>query len=509
MLTPLTQEKWSRRAADHLFHRAGFGGSPAEREAFYQLGKNSGIAAAVDSLVESNEDWSAFTKPEWSTETDPNGDLWDGNSERRRSFIAWYLRMLCEGQPLAAKLFKFLLDHLPIDMSTCSGSTRFMYFIRYFEMLRRHAAGRGEDGNFRKLIQEVSWSEAMIKMLDLDESSAGEINENFGRELLELFTLGVNGGYTEADVGAAAEAFTGRRLYRMQSPHPDARQEDPDYLAPEGEPIATSFQSRNRQDLLPKSFMGHNRMPDGRTISSGDDIIELIFLDANCARHLVWKLWRYFASPNPDPSVIDELALRFKDQYNYEIRPLLRDLFLCEEFYAEENIGEQIKDAADYLVYLAKQFEAETLPERPMENLSSQLNYNVAYPPNIAGWPEPDATGNEWMSSGALLLRINAPAIWTENNYEVFNDWNARNAMEDYSEVDWDSIAPPELRSTDNFPLLLARLVDRFMPTRKLRKSQVRVFFDHYVKTAQRQNSLTAIKEITRMITALPEYQMQ
>ena len=509
MLTPLTQEKWSRRTADHLFHRAGFGGTPAEREAFYRLGKSRGIAAAVDSLVESNEDWSAFPKPDWSTDIDPNGDLWDGDSDRRRSFIAWYLRMLCEGPPLAAKLLKFLLDHLPIDMSTCSSSTRFMYFIRYFEMLRRHAAGIGEDGNFRKLIQEVSWSEAMIKMLDLDESSAGEINENFGRELLELFTLGVDGGYTEADVGAAAEAFTGRRLYRMQSPHPDARQENPEYLAPEGEPMATSFQNRNRQDLLPKSFMGHDRMPDGRTISSGDDIIELIFLDINCARHLVWKLWRYFASPNPDLTIIDELALRFKDQYNYEIRPLLRDLFMCEEFYAEANIGEQIKDAGDYLVCLAKQFESETLPERPIENLSSQLNYNVAYPPNIAGWPEPDATGNEWMSSGALLLRINAPAIWTENNYEVFNDWSARNAMEDYSEVDWDAIAPAELRSTDNFPLLLARLVDRFMPTRTLRKSQVRVFFDHYVKTAQRQNSLTAIKEITRMITALPEYQMQ
>jgi len=73
--------------------------------------------------------------------------------------------MLCEGQPLAAKLLKFLLDNLPVDMSTCSGSTRFMYFIRYFEMLRRHAAGIGEEGNFRKLIQEVSWSEAVIKML--------------------------------------------------------------------------------------------------------------------------------------------------------------------------------------------------------------------------------------------------------------------------------------------------------------------------------------------------------
>ncbi len=145
------------------------------------------------------------------------------------------MRMLRDGQPLAGKLLKFLLDHVPIDMGACSSETRFMYFLRYFSILRRHAAGdvagNVEDGGFRKLIQEVSWSEAMIEMLDLAESSADEINENFGRELLELFTLGVNGGYVEADVGPAAAVFTGRRLYRMQSPHPEAREQNPDYLA--------------------------------------------------------------------------------------------------------------------------------------------------------------------------------------------------------------------------------------------------------------------------------------
>lgn len=509
MLTPLTQERWSRRTADHLYHRAGFGGSPVEREAFYQLGKSEGVEAAVDSIVAPTETWESLPKPDWSTDIDPNGDLWGGDSDRRRSFVGWYMRMLKEGQPLAAKLLKFLLDHLPIDMSTCSGDTRFMYFIRYFEMLRRHAAGIGEDGNFRTLISEVSWSEAMIKMLDLDDSSAGEINENFGRELLELFTLGVNGGYAESDVGAAAEAFTGRRLYRMQSPHPEASQRDPDDLAPPGEPMATSYQNRNRQDLLPKSFMGHVRMPDGRTISSGDDIIELIFNDINCAKHLVWKLWRYFVSPEPDSSLIDELALRFRDQYNYQIRPLLRDLFLCEEFFEESFIGQQIKDAGDYLICLQKQFDAPTLPDRSIENLANQLNYNIAYPPNIAGWPEPIATGNEWMSAGALLLRINAPAIWAEENYEVLDDWNARRALDDYESVDWDEIAPPELRTADNFPLLIARLVDRFMPLCLLRKSQTRVLYDHFIKTSQRLDSLAAVKEVVRMITALPEYQIQ
>jgi hypothetical protein len=94
----------------------------------------------------------------------------------------------------------------------------------------------------------------------------------------------------------------------------------------EGEPTAGPYKNRERQDLLPKSFLGQDRMPDGRTISSGDDVI-------------------------------------------------------C----------------------LGKQFEAEALPARPIEVLNNQLNYNIAYPPNIAGWPEPTAIGNEWMSAGALV----------------------------------------------------------------------------------------------------------
>lgn len=509
MLTPISQDRWSRRNADHLYHRAGFGGSPSERETFYQLGKNSGIEAAVDSLVAATETWADHPKPSWSTDTDPNGDLWDGESNRRRSFVAWYMKMLREGQPLAAKLLKFLLDHLPVDMGNCSSETRLMYFFRYFEILRKHAAGTGNDGNLKTLVSEISWSEAMIRMLDLEESSANEINENFGRELLELFTLGVKGGYTEDDVGAAAEAFTGRRLYRMQSPHPEARQQNPAYLAPEGEPMAGPYQSRERQDLLPKSFLGQDRMPDGRTISSGDDIITLIFNDENCSKHLCWKLWRYFASPNPNEATIDDLSARFKDEYNFEIRPLLREIFLCEQFYSEDAVGQQIKDAGDYVICLGKQFEAEELPARPTENLNNQLNYNIAYPPNIAGWPEPTATGNKWMSAGALLLRINAPAIWTENNYSVFNDWSSYRAMDEYGEVDWDAIAPPEIRSPDNFPMLIGRLSDRFLPLHPMRKSQIRILYDQYLRTSHRLDALTAVKEAVRLITALPEYQMQ
>ena len=116
--------------------------------------------------------------------------------------------MLRKGQPLAAKLLKFLIDHLPVDQNNCSSETRFMYFFRYFDMLRKHAAGdvdgSGNYGYLNNLVQEVSWSEAMIRMLDLERSSANEINENFGRELLELFV--------EIDVDVQSHAFLRFRM---------------------------------------------------------------------------------------------------------------------------------------------------------------------------------------------------------------------------------------------------------------------------------------------------------
>lgn len=109
------------------------------------------------------------------------------------------------------------------------------------------------------------------------------------------------------------------------------------------------------------------------------------------------------AQPRPDQVIIDDLSARFKDEYNFELRPLLREIFLSEQFYSEGAVGQQIKDAGDDVICLGKQFEAEALLARPIEVLNNQLNYNIAYPPNIAGWPEPTAIGNEWMSAGALV----------------------------------------------------------------------------------------------------------
>ena len=369
MLTPVTQSQWTRRTADHLLQRAGFGGSPSTRETFYQLGLQQGIEAAVDSLVEPSENWDQHPWPEWSTEIDPNGELGPSTGERRYDIVRWYMNMLRNGQPLAGKILKFLVDHFAVNHDASRGEARFMNTLRFFDMLRKHAAGKEEGyGSFDTLLNHVSWSESMIWTLDMYESKANNINENFGRELLELFTLGVNGGYTEDDVGAAAEAFTGRKTYRHQSPVPDSYQWDPKYLAPEGMPRGAAYQNENQQDLLPKVMLGQSKTPGGSRITTGDDILAVIFADIECAKHLTWKLWRYFVSSNPDAVLIEDLATRFRDEHKYEIRPLLREIFLSQEFYDASVIGGQIKDAADSVITFFNALEFDLTPPRATYN---------------------------------------------------------------------------------------------------------------------------------------------
>lgn len=529
MLDPLPQESWSRANAKHLLQRAGFGGSPEEQEAFYQLGVDQGIEAAVDSLLETNEDWSSVPWPEWTqSEEDPNGETYGGQNIRRRDFNRWYFENLNEGQPLAAKLLKFFVDHFAIDSAAIGQYYRYIGLFRYMDMLRKHAAGNvagadhpfegderlvpdGHYGNFKTMVNHVSWSIAMIRTLDLYVSIRNSINENFGRELLELFAMGIgdiytddDDEYTEEDVLAAAEAFTGRKIYAY-------RYEVRDLAANQNPPLppSSTYQNNNQQDNSAKEFYGQSSMPGGGDIVDGDDIIDLTFNSIRTAKHLSWKLWRYFASPEPSKDLITALALRFRDTHDYEIRPFLKDIFMSSEFYDASVINVQVKDAGDFMTCLTKQLGA-PLPSRDaMEDIMQQLGYEVLFPPSIAGWPEPDGSGNTWLSTGAMVFRMNMPSIWSHHNYAIFTTGRTRNSMEDFPEINWETIAPSNLRTVENFPLLLDGLLARLLPNRTLRKSQVRTLHDRYSTVTQQLGSLEGVKELVRLILALPEYQTQ
>lgn len=528
MLDPLPQESWSRHHANHLSIRAGFDGKPEEREALYQLGKEQGVEAAVDSLLETTEDWSSLPWPDWAlSEDDPNGFTYGGQNIRRRQFQLWYFQNLKYGQPLAGKLLKFFVDHFAVDSAAIGQYYRYIGLFRYMEMLRKHAAGNvagvdqdfegderlvgtGHYGNFRTMVKHVSWSIAMIRTLDLYVSTARSINENFGRELLELFTLGIgdaftddDDGYTEEDVGAAAEAFTGRKVYNFRYDN------GVDQAKSQGLPPASTYQNNNQQDRSAKAFYGNTTMPDSSDIVDGDDIIELAFQSIRCAKHLSWKMWRYFASPDPSKELVEALALRLRDTHDYEIRPFLKDLFLSEEFYADSVINSQIKDAGDFFICLTKQLGAEIPSQDAIEDMMQQLGYEILFPPSIAGWPEPDGDGNTWLATGSMVFRMNMPGIWSHRNFGIFTTGRTRNSMSDYPDINWESIIPSELVSIENFPLLLDALIARFLPNRSLRQSQVRTLYERYSAVTEQLGSHEGIKELIRLILALPEYQIQ
>jgi uncharacterized protein (DUF1800 family) len=327
---------------------------------------------------------------------------------------------------------------------------------------------------------------------------------------LELFTLGVgstftnnNDDYTEEDVGSAAEAFTGRKIwgYRYDNGVDRAGERN---LHP-----AATYQVNGQQDNSVKTFFGNETMPGGGDIVDGDDIIELIFNSNRCAKHLSWKLWRYFASPNPSKELVATLALRFRDTHDYEIRPFLKDIFLSQEFYDDSAINSQVKDAGDILTILEKQLEAPLVSQDAIEDVMQQLGYEILFPPSIAGWPEPDGEGNTWLATGSMVFRMNMPSIWSHRNFNVLTSNRVRNSLDEYPEVDWNRIAPRELRTIENFPLLIDALTKRFLPNKALRKSQIRTLYQRYSAISEQLDSLEGVKELIRLLLALPEYQLQ
>ncbi|MEM7143872.1 MAG: DUF1800 family protein [Verrucomicrobiota bacterium] len=459
MLSPLSDGEWSRRHADHLLNRAGFGGSPAEREALFVLGRDSGVAAAVDSLVQAVEDWSGFPLPAWAANFS-NGDEENFPYHYRETqLVGWYMDQMRNASPLAAKMFKFYVDHFPVDTGTFPGGVDYIFMFKHLQLLRGHALG-----NFGTLVRGVSWSEAMMAMLNLDQSRRGNINENFGRELLELFTLGVNGGYTELDVNTVAAAFTGRMFRYPDEEYTNHPYEgylntrDDGYWDAENQiwyPDEYTFIDMTEKvlfgDPTPIPALELGQLPQ----EQGEEVITRILARPQCAVHMCWKLWRYFVEPEPSQGLQIALAQNLIGS-GYEVRPLLRDIFLSEEFYASEAMGNQIKDPVELIVGFEKMLEIAPLPNATVSEMLEELGYTLYHPPNIAGWPEPVRSGNRWLSTGGMMFRLNLPALITHGTRDIFSQpWHIPDGGDSapwvpeypYPDmVDLDVVAPVEVR---------------------------------------------------------------
>lgn len=243
--------------------------------------------------------------------------------------------------------------------------------------LRTHALG-----NFGDLLKEVSRSAAMLFFLNNQQNRKGRPNENFAREVMELFTLG-RGHYSENDVKEAARAFTGWSA--------NAR----------GEFIFRKFQ----HDTGKKTVLGKSGNFDGNAV------LDILLEQKQTARFITDKIYRFLVNEIPDPEKTGWLAERFYKN-NYEISPLLDDIFTSNWFYDEKNIGTRIKSPVELLAGIQRMIPMKLETDDSLMLIQRLLGQVLFYPPNVAGWPG----GRSWIDSSTLMLRMRLPQLFNDND---------------------------------------------------------------------------------------------
>src|SRR6202030_865087 len=244
----------------------------------------------------------------------------------------------------------------------------------YWMWLQNDTLRRNALGSFATLVKKMLRDPAMMIYLDLEQSRREHPNENWARELMELFTVGI-GNYSEDDIRASARAFTG---YRIDMTTQQYR------FAP------------MQQDLGPKNFMGHSGG------LNGDDIINILVSKPACAQFIGRKLWRFFVEDEPSQAIVDAVASSIRT-HSYEIRPVMHEIFNSPEFYSDRVMRAQIKGPVQYIIQTSKLLNAPLPSPVVAQNAMRQMGQILFAPPNVKGWDG----GKTWISTSTLLFRYN------------------------------------------------------------------------------------------------------
>lgn len=352
--------------ARHLMARAGFGVGP---EALRRLSRRS-VSQGVDALLSGVRVEAVTEAPSWgmlgiSRAAGDRRERRRLNRERGQALRAWWFaELLATPSPLTERMTLFWHSHLTSGLRKVNWAP-FLY--RQNVTWRRHAVG-----SYEALLKAMLRDPAMLFYLDNQSNHRREPNENFARELLELFTLG-EGHYTERDVKEAARALTGWRI----------------------RPRTGEFRFvRADHDKGQKVFLGKRGAWDG------DDIIDIILARPQAARWGVERLWRALISPTPDADEVARLA-RVWRAAGYQMKPLLRATLKSSAFWEASHQGALVKSPVDLLVGTVKALELDIREPEQLAKLSRRLGQDLFEPPNVKGWPG----GTRWISSHTLLLR--------------------------------------------------------------------------------------------------------
>lgn len=420
-LSPMPAAEWNYDRAAHLLAHAGFGGTPAE----IQRLADAGLDRAVDSLVNyeslPNPKMQPFvesglwdpaldqfpeSRPEATDRAEKHGASMgiapkpSGNRpvqpvsdrffywlratmlETRRLGYWWANRMVQTTHPVEQKMALFWHGHFATHENKVRDYRKMMQQIDLFE--------RGATGNVRDLTLQVARTPAMLYFLDAQYNVKGAPNENFAREVMELFTMGV-GNYTEKDVREGARAFTGWYFDNLTF------KEDP-----------------AKHDAGDKTFLGKTGP------FNGGDAIRIIFEQPVTAEYLAAKIYRFLVRDELSPALRTKLGAVLRD-HDYDVKPLLTAIFRSKDFYSAASYGGHIKGPVEHMVAMMKHLGAEALPGVPDFNQSTiAMGQHLLNPPSVAGW----AGGKSWITPGLIIARGNVARDVLIPDMTGFRDWN-------------------------------------------------------------------------------------
>jgi hypothetical protein len=285
--------------------------------------------------------------------------------ETNRVSYWWANRMLTSPRPLQEKMALFWHGHFASNEAKVRDYRKLLGQLELFQ--------KQGTGNFRDLTVAVAQDPAMLSFLDAGVNVKGASNENFAREIMEIFTMGV-GHYTETDIREAARAFTGWNF------------------------VDTKFVvNKDQHDDGEKTFLGHTGRLDGV------DVIDIIMQQPVTADYIAGKIYRYFVRQELSPELQKKLGTILRDKH-YEITPLLETIFLSRDFYSPASVGTQILSPVQLAVTTYKKLGQKNVPGVPDFNqATAALGQQLFSPPTVAGW----AGGQSWITPGLLLERGN------------------------------------------------------------------------------------------------------
>ena len=366
----------------HLMRRAGFGATLQELEE----SQAKGYEATVETLLHPED------VPEWDDDLfrryqpDLNSVMYFESAQ-----AYWMYKMINSKRPLEEKIALFWHGLFATAYGKLNHAKG---VVNQTDTFRRHGLG-----SFHNILMELSRDPAMIFWLDNKDNHKDAPNENYGRELLELFSMGI-GNYTEDDVKNCARAFTGWTIANDEYMSVRASR---DSIWPSGR-IDWQFEYRPEDhDDTEKKFLG-------RTGNfNGEDIIDIIAMRPATSWFIASKLYNYFVSDTPNEEAIAFLAEEYRKSSG-DIRSMMRGLFLSDYFKSEDVWYSRVKSPAELVVGTARLAGSYQSPRWDITNLASDANFmgqEILNPPTVEGWH----TGTEWVDTGTLVERVNSPAL--------------------------------------------------------------------------------------------------